>query len=89
MQLSDLTAEAQRTLELILQHDVTDGSSLMSHVGVGKSQREDIAKSLRELERLDLIEVGGAVSAEDLPFTRFAVRPSAKMYLERMLKQKK
>jgi hypothetical protein len=87
MQLTDLSDIARKVLDLIVRHNITDGSSLISHMGV--SRRDEIAKSVRELESLDLIEVGGPVNSDELPFARFGVRPSAKDYLQRMLKQLK
>lgn len=85
--LSDLSDVAREVLELIVRHNVVDGSSLMSHMGV--KRRDELVKSIRELESLDLIEVGGPITSEELPFARFGVRPSTKDYLYRMLKQRK
>ena len=86
MQLSKLSDDARKVLDLIVRHNITDGSSLISRMGVSRP-RDQITKSIRELEALDLIEVGGPITDEELPFARFGVRPSAKDYLQRMLRQ--
>lgn len=82
--LPTLSPEAREVLELILRHNSIDGSSLMKYMGMGR--QDQVVKSIRELESLDLIEVGGSITREELPFARFAVRPSAKDYLHRMLR---
>ena len=85
--LSEFSDETREVLNLIVRHNITDGSSLMSHMGV--SRRAEIVKAIRELESLDLIQVGGPITGEELPFARFGVRPSAKEYLSQMLRQLK
>lgn len=79
-----LTDEARKVLDVIVRNNSIDGSSLMRQSGV--SLPADLVEPIRELQKLGLIEVGGPVTAEELPFARFAVRPSAKEYLHTMYK---
>ena len=80
-----LTPEARRALEIILSRGAIDGSSLMKALELGRPG--DLVAPIRELLNKDLIEVGGSIAATDLPFARFAVRPSAKEYVYNFLKQ--
>ena len=80
-----LTPQARQALEIIVGSTAIDGSSLMKKMGV--SRPADIVTIIRELQAYELIEVGGNVTAEELPFAQFGVRPSAKEYLDRQLKQ--
>jgi hypothetical protein len=84
MSLPELTKEARTMLEFIVSNTVTDGSTLMRYMRV--SRAEDLVSPIRELQKNGLIEVGGAVTDDRLPFARFAVRPSAKEYLYSQLK---
>lgn len=85
--LEGLSAEAREVLDLIVRHHIADGSSLMKQMGLAR--RDAAVKSIRELEARDLIEVAGPITADELPFSRFGVRPSAKGYLDRMLRYMK
>jgi len=78
-----LTTEARRLLEIIVSNTEIDGSTLMKHMGV--SGRDEIVTSIRELQKHKLIEVGGTLTADGLPFARFGVRPSARDYLNSLL----
>lgn len=82
-----LTPGAKRVLEVIVRNNTIDGSTLVKQLGIGR--RQEIVESIRELESFDLIEVGGPITVEELPFARFGVRPSAREYLARMLKSLK
>lgn len=84
-QFPKLSPEARQLLEIIVSNTSIDGSSLIKYMGV--SRPSDLLPHIRELQTHDLIEVGGAVTPEGLPFARFGVRPSAKEYLYSMLKQ--
>jgi hypothetical protein len=80
----ELTDEARKVLDIIVRNNSIDGSSLMRQMGL--SHAADLVDPIRELQKLKLIEVGGPVTPEELPFARFAVRPSAKEYLNTMYK---
>jgi len=82
--LPQLSPETREVLEVIVRNNTIDGSSLMRQLGMARTG--EVVKAIRELESLDLVEVGGPISIEELPFARFAVRPSAKEYLSRMLR---
>ena len=82
-----LSDGAKQVLDLIVRHNIWDGSSLVRRVGLGK--RDELVDSLRELQALDLIQVGGPVTAEELPFTKFGVLPSAREYVYSLLKSLK
>lgn len=79
-----LTDEERKVLDVIVRNTSIDGSSLMRQSGV--SRPSDLVEPIRKLQKLGLIEVGGPVTPEELPFARFAVRPSAKEYLYTMYK---
>ncbi|MGH9891158.1 MAG: hypothetical protein ACREA0_04085 [bacterium] len=79
-----LTAEARKVLEIIVSNTAVDGSTLMKHMGV--TRPADLDPLIRELQKYELIEVGGTMTAEGLPFARFGIRPSAKEYLYSLLK---
>lgn len=78
-----LTPQARQLLEIIVSNTAIDGSTLMKYMGV--SRPDDLAASIRELQTHQLIEVGGTVTADGLPFAQFGVRPSAKDYLYSLL----
>jgi hypothetical protein len=80
----DLSEDAKSALKLIFFQHVTDGSSLLKYLN--KSDRDVAIKALRDLQQHNLIEVAGALTKEQLPFTRFAVLPSTRSYVEGMLK---
>ena len=83
--LEGLSAEAQEVLKLIVRQRVTDGSTLISHMGIAK--RERAVAALQDLESRDLIELAGPITtADELPFSRFGVRPSPKDYVDQPLK---
>jgi len=79
-----LTPEALKVLEIIVSNIAIDGSTLMKRLEA--TAPDEVAKPVRELQKRDLIEVGGTMSAEGLPFARFGIRPSAKEYLNSLLK---
>ena len=79
-----LTPEARQLLEIILSKTAIDGSTLMRARGV--SRAADLVAPIRELVSQDLIDVGGSLTESELPFSRFAVRPSAKDYIYRFLR---
>lgn len=62
-----------------MSHTAIDGSTLMKHMGI--SRPADLIEPLRELQQRKLIEVGGTLTAEGVPFARVGVRPSSKEYL--------
>lgn len=79
-----LTADARKVLEIIVSNTAVDGSTLMKHMGV--TRPDDLTTPIRELQIHDLIEVGGTMTPDRLPFARFGIRPSAKEYLYSLLK---
>jgi hypothetical protein len=81
-----LSTEARKVLEIIVNYTSIDGSTLMKLAG--SHRPSDLITPILELQTQQLIEVGGSVTAEGLPFSRFGVRPSAKEYLHSLLKQK-
>jgi acyl CoA:acetate/3-ketoacid CoA transferase alpha subunit len=85
LQFPKLTPQARHTLEIIVGSTVIDGSSLMKKMS--PSLPADIVTFIRELQMNDLIEVGGNVTVDELPFCQFGVRPSVKEYLNSYLKQ--
>ena len=80
-----ISLEARKVLEIIVGNTALDGSTLMRHMGA--SSPSEIIPSLRELQTHQLIEVGGNLTDDGLPFARFGVRPSAKEYMYSLLKQ--
>ena len=80
-----LTPQARQVLEIIVSKAEINGSTLMKDMGV--SHPADLIAPLRELQTLELIEVGGTLADDGLPFARFGIRPSAKEYLYGLLKQ--
>jgi hypothetical protein len=83
--LAGLSDDAQKVLQLIVRQRVTDGSTLMKHMGIAK--RDSAVAALQDLESRDLIELAGPITtADELPFSRFGVRPSAKDYVDQALK---
>ena len=79
-----LTPQARRLLEILVRTSAIDGSTLMKQMEA--SGPADIVTFVHELQKYDLIEVGGALTDDRLPFAQFAVRPSAKEYLHSMLR---
>jgi hypothetical protein len=80
----ELSDRSRQLLDVILRHTALDGSTLMKESGV--SRPSELVEPIRELQRHRLIEVGGPLTSEGLPFARFAIRPSAKEYLHSMLR---
>ncbi len=78
-----LTPQARQLLEIIVSNTTIDGSTLIKQMGV--SNPADIVPFIRELQTRQLIEVGGTLTVDGLPFARFGVRPSAKDYLYSLL----
>lgn len=80
----ELSPEARQVLEIIMSHTAIDGSTLMKHLGM--SRAADVIKPIRELQQKRLIEVGGTLTPDSVPFARIGVLPSAKDYLSSMLR---
>lgn len=78
-----LSPEARHLLEIIVSNTAIDGSTLMRQMGA--SGTAEIVAPIRELQKHQLIEVGGTLTADGLPFARFGVRPSSKDYLYSLL----
>ena len=82
--LPKLTPDAQAALRIILDHGVIVGASLMRLYGA-QQPAGGLLKAIDELRQGSLIETGGEVSADSLPFATFGVRPSAKEYLSLLI----
>jgi hypothetical protein len=78
----ELKPFTETVLRIILARNSIDGSSLMKEVGV--SRADDLIEALQELRNNRLIEVGGRITPDELPFSRIAVMPSAKSYINNM-----
>jgi hypothetical protein len=80
----ELSAEARRALEIIVDSTTVDGSTLMKYLGF--TRPEDLVPILRELQGNHLVDVGGLLTPDSIPFARVGVRPSAKEFLYSLLR---
>ena len=78
-----ISAQERQLLEIIVSNITIDGSTLMKQMGV--SSPDDLITPIRELQKQQLIQVGGNLTTDGLPFARFGIRPSAKSYLSSLL----
>jgi hypothetical protein len=78
-----VTPDAQLVLRIMLDHGVIPGADLMRRYAAQKPNTPPatLLAAIYELKDKGLIEVGGEVSADTLPFATFGIRPSAKEYL--------
>lgn len=81
--LPELQPLAREVLEVVLTNPSIDGSTLLKY---SNGEPAELVGAIRELQKHRFIEVGGPVTVDGLPFARFAVLPSAKDYLQAMLK---
>lgn len=80
---TDLSDLAQQVLRILLLRGSIDGSSLLREIR--NTAPDNVAAAINELRRKRFVEVGGSVNPDELPFSRFAVLPSAKSYINSIL----
>lgn len=82
-----LSPEARKVLDIILGESRIDGARLMKRVASLPMTPPQLIETLQELQSHRVIEIGGPLVVDELPYAQIAVLPSAKPYLQSMLKK--